>query len=85
VYGAKILHALPLVHQPDSDGSVVRGTRRINPDEAAVVRRIFRDYAHGLSPRRIAHALNAEGAVSPSGTAWGPRHSTATPSAAPAS
>ena len=36
-----------------------------------MVRRIFRDYAHGLSPKRIAYALNAEGVASPSGTAWG--------------
>ena len=60
-----------VVHEPGPDGSVVRGGRRINPDEAAVVRRIFRDYAHGLSPKRIAYALNAEGVASPSGTAWG--------------
>jgi len=65
-------YAYDVVHQPGPDGSVVRGGRRINPDQAAVVRRIFRDYAHGLSPKRIAYALNAEGVASPSGTAWGP-------------
>ena len=58
-----------VVHEPGPDGSVVRGGRRINPDEAAVVQRIFRDYAHGLSPKRIAYALNAEGVASPSGAA----------------
>ncbi|WP_432255037.1 recombinase family protein [Limimaricola sp. AA108-03] len=44
--------------------------REINPEEAAVVRRIFNDYASGLSPRKIASKLNEEGVPSPSGSAW---------------
>ena len=54
--------------------AVVPGTkglnRRIVPEHAAIVRRIFDDYADGLSPRRIAAALNAEGIPSPSGGKW---------------
>ena len=46
------------------------GTRRINASEASVVRRIFRDYAAGLSPRAIARRLNQEGIAGPSGRAW---------------
>ncbi|SHF47473.1 Recombinase, partial [Loktanella atrilutea] len=44
--------------------------REIDPDQAAVVRRIFADYADGLSPRKIAADLNAEGIPSPSGAGW---------------
>ena len=46
------------------------GERRIRPDEAAVVERIFRDYAAGKSPRQIAHALNAEGVPGPGRRPW---------------
>ncbi len=46
------------------------GERLINPAEAAVVRRIFRDYAAGLSPRAIAKTLNAEGVPGPGGRQW---------------
>lgn len=42
------------------DGAPVRGDRAIDPVEAAVVRRIFEDYGRGLSPRKIAEALNLE-------------------------
>ena len=37
------------------------GERRIVPAEAAIVVRIFRDYAAGRSARQIAHRLNEEG------------------------
>ena len=44
--------------------------REIVPHEAAIVRRVFDDYADGLSPRQIAAALNADGIPSPSGGKW---------------
>jgi DNA invertase Pin-like site-specific DNA recombinase len=47
-----------------------RGELAIDPDQAAVVRRIFADYDRGLSPRAIAAALNAEGVAGPRGGAW---------------
>lgn len=53
-----------------ADGSAVTGERQIIEDEATIVRRIFRDYSHGLSPRAIAAALNKEGIKGPRG-AWG--------------
>jgi site-specific DNA recombinase len=52
------------------DGERERGLRAIYPAEAAIVRRIFRDYAAGTSPRGIARALNAEGVPGPSGGLW---------------
>ncbi len=54
-----------------SKGEPIRGDRTIDPDQAAVVRRIFRDYARGTSPKKIAEALNAEGIVGPQGGQWG--------------
>jgi hypothetical protein len=45
------------------DGHVAR---QVDPAEAAVVRRIFEMAAAGLGTRRIAHALNTEGALAPS-------------------
>jgi site-specific DNA recombinase len=48
-----------------------RGERRINEDQAAIVRQIFRDYAAGKSPKAIALALNKAGDAGPSGKGWG--------------
>ena len=47
-----------------------RGGRTVNAAQAAVVRRIFADYRDGLSPKRIAVALNQEGIAGPRGGAW---------------
>ena len=47
------------------------GERRINAVEAAIVRRIFTDFANGQSPRAIAKQLNAEGIAGPDGRPWG--------------
>ncbi len=47
-----------------------RGLRAINPAQAAVVVRILRDYAGGLSPKAIAAALNREGVPGPRGGTW---------------
>ena len=55
-----------------TDGTPDVGGRRINESEAAVVRRIYKLYADGMSPRRIAKALNGEGIRGPHGAAWGP-------------
>ena len=45
------------------------GEREIDPAQAAIVVRIFREYATGKSPRIIAADLSREGVISPSGTA----------------
>jgi site-specific DNA recombinase len=55
----------------DASGEPIRGDRKINPVEAAVVRRIFKDYAAGLSPKKIAEALNIEKVPAPAGADWG--------------
>ncbi|MCB4458595.1 recombinase family protein, partial [Leisingera sp. McT4-56] len=58
-------------NQVGEDGEPIRGEREINPEEAKIVRRIFQDYASGLSPKRIAEALNKEREPAPSGRHWG--------------
>ena len=60
-----------VVKQFDTNGEPVRGDRTINPMEAEVVRRIFRDYSAGKSPKRIATELNREGIRAPGGGDWG--------------
>ncbi|MBY6069634.1 recombinase family protein [Leisingera aquaemixtae] len=57
--------------QLTASGDLIRGEREINPEEAKIVRRIFQDYARGLSPKKIAEALNTEGVPAPSGRHWG--------------
>ncbi|WP_183491192.1 recombinase family protein [Martelella radicis] len=52
-------------------GEPVHGERAINQSEAAIVRRIFRDYANGVSPKKIAEALNREQVPAPRGKHWG--------------
>lgn len=47
------------------NGDLSAGELVINDEEARFIRRIFRDYANGLSPVKIAAALNAEGVPSP--------------------
>jgi site-specific DNA recombinase len=53
-----------------SDGEPERGLREIDDDHAAIVRRIFREYLAGRSPRAIALGLNADSVPSPSGAEW---------------
>jgi site-specific DNA recombinase len=49
------------------NGSVSTGEREIDPVEAEIVRRIFRDYAEGMALRQIATRLNCEAIPSPRG------------------
>ncbi len=70
--GGGLCYGYDVVRRDDPRGIPVHGERRINDDEAAVVRRIFEEFAAGRSPRRIAFDLNAEGDAGPSGRGWGP-------------
>jgi DNA invertase Pin-like site-specific DNA recombinase len=60
-----------VVKKLDARGEPIRGDRTINPQQAEVVRRIFRDYAAGQSAKAIAFALNKEGIPAPTGGDWG--------------
>ncbi|WP_406694169.1 recombinase family protein [Sphingomonas cannabina] len=60
-----------LVPAVDRHGRPDRGQRRINEEQAAVVRRIFDEYIAGVSPRAIAIQLNCEDIPGPAGGKWG--------------
>ena len=63
-YGYEVVKAL------DGSGDPVRGGRMVNEAEAEIVRRVFREFASGTSPRAIARRLNGEGIPGPSGKLW---------------
>ncbi|ALC11509.1 recombinase family protein [Sphingopyxis sp. 113P3] len=50
-----------VIHQLDANGEPIRGERAIVEKQAEIVRRIFREYASGRSPKEIAFQLNREG------------------------
>jgi hypothetical protein len=58
-----------VVKRNDAAGEPARGERRIN--EAEIVRRIFREFEAGRSPRAIALDLNREDGAGPFGHTWG--------------
>jgi site-specific DNA recombinase len=59
-----------IVRQLLADGSVSTGEREIDPSQAAIIRRIFNEYADGMAPRQIAARLNREAVPSPRGGQW---------------
>lgn len=52
------------------DGEPERGLWEIEPNEAAVVRRIYEEFVAGETVVSIVHRLNTEGVVSPAGRGW---------------
>ena len=64
-YGYRVVKAL-------NAGTVTTGEREIDPEQAAVVERIFRDFVAGVSPEAIVKALNREGVAGPFGGSWSP-------------
>ncbi len=70
--GGGLCYGYDVVKQLDARGEPVCGERTINPAEATVIQRIFRDFANGLSPQAIVRALNAEQIVGPGGKLWSP-------------
>lgn len=67
---AGICYGYRPVHEMNSRGEVSRGKREIVEEQAAIIRRIFEDYAAGVSPRAIAKNLNIKGIPSPRGGQW---------------
>lgn len=53
-------------------GTLTTGEREIEPGEAAIVDRIFREYVAGIAPKAIAKRLNHEGIAGPFGGTWSP-------------
>lgn len=67
---AGIAYGYRRANRIDERGELVRGLREVEPEEAAIVLRIFERYAAGQSPRAIAAALNQEGVKPPRGETW---------------
>mgnify|MGYP003150535940 FL=1 len=69
--GGGVCYGYDVVKRLNSDGEPVTGERKINTAEAEIVRRIFREFSAGKSPKAIAADLNREGIPGPYGRAWG--------------
>ena len=70
--GGGLCFGYDVVHKVDAAGEPLHGERRINQSEAAIVHRIFQEFAKGRSPRAIAGHLNKEAIPGPAGKSWGP-------------
>jgi hypothetical protein len=64
-YGYRVVKSL-------SGGTVTTGERAIEPTEAAIVERIFREFVAGVAPKAIARRLNRDGIAGPFGGTWSP-------------
>jgi len=54
----------------EANGRPLRGQRELDEDQAEIVRRIFREYALGISPVKIAQQLNSDGVPGPRDSRW---------------
>ncbi len=68
--GGGLCYGYDVVKAVDEAGEPVRGEPTINEAEAEIVRRVFREFATGTSPRAIARRLNEDGIPGPSGKLW---------------
>ena len=68
--GGGICYGYDVVKLHDAAGERIRGEREIDEAEAEIVRRIFREFAQGTSPRAIARRLNEDGIPGPKGKLW---------------
>ncbi len=59
-----------VVRELDDRGKVTTGLRKINPEHAEIVLRIFREYAAGKGTKSIARDLNRDGVPGPTGREW---------------
>ncbi|WP_316189857.1 recombinase family protein [Bradyrhizobium sp. SZCCHNS1054] len=69
--GGGLCYGYNVVKKIDANGEPIRGDREIIVEEARIVRRIFRAFAAGKSPKAIAVELNKHGIRGPLGRAWG--------------
>lgn len=67
---AGLAYGYRMANRIDVNGRPVRGLREIDEEQAAIVRRIFQEFAAGKSARTIASRLAAEGIPGPRGSHW---------------
>jgi len=68
--GGGLCYGYDVVKHADAEGEPIRGERTINEGQAQIVRRVFREFAAGISPRAIARRLNGESVPAPDGALW---------------
>ena len=68
--GGGICYGYDVVKLHDDAGERIRSEREIDAAEAEIVRRIFREFAQGSSPRAIARRLNEDAIPGPKGKLW---------------
>tara|TARA_R110002167_G_scaffold66630_1_gene188593 strand:- start:6845 stop:8464 length:1620 start_codon:yes stop_codon:yes gene_type:complete len=66
------LYGYNLVHALDEFGEPIRGKRKVNAEQAAIIREIFEYYAEGRKLKHICDDLNRQGIDSPKGGKWAP-------------
>jgi len=69
--GGGLCYGYDVVKRLDGNGEPVTGERKINEAEATIIRRIFREFAAGKSPKAIATDLNRDNIPGPNGKDWG--------------
>ena len=69
--GGGLCYGYDVIGEDTATGKPNTGARRINESQADVIRQIFRWFALGRSPRRIAFDLNRAGIPAPGGAGWG--------------
>lgn len=63
-------YGFDMVRRLGTDGQAVTGERIINNDEAETIRRIFKEFAYGQSPKAIARRLNDKHVPGPRREHW---------------
>ena len=69
--GGGLCYGYAVRRSVSADGTLSTGDREIVPAEVETIRRVFREFATGKSPRQIAHELNHAGIPAPGGKGWG--------------
>jgi len=69
--GGGLCYGYDVLRERDGRGERIHGGRQINVPQAAMIRRIFKEFANGKSPRQIALGLNRESVVGPQAAGWG--------------
>ena len=67
-----IPYGYEVVREVGPDGDYERGRRRIVPEQAEIVKRIYKEFSAGRSALAVAKGLNADGVPSPRGGTWNP-------------
>lgn len=64
------LYGYDIIRDIDESGEPIRGKRRINEAEAEIIRRIYNEYASGMTLDAICNGLNFQGVPASNGGTW---------------